>query len=294
MDSTRPFHIFVRIFEVGSFSAVARELELSQSTVSKQLAALEAHLGVRLFTRTTRQLTPTNEAIELYESVKQMLDTTEVIRTRDRQTSAASGTLKLSLPGAFGRQKIIPILPEFLALYPNLSVDISLTDRMVDLVAEGIELAIRLGDLSSSSLVARRIGSYSQHLLASQKYIDQHGRPADPGQLSEHNCVVYGHAATTARWTFDSEFGHHAVDVQGRVSADDAEALYRLVCDDVGIGLVPDWAINESEKAGRVIRVLEDYYPPPQSIHAVFLQRHYLPQRVQSFLEFVTDKLKAN
>lgn len=292
MDSTRPFRIFIRIFEAGSFSAVAKELGVSQSTVSKQLAALETQLGALLFTRTTRQLKPTEEAIGLYEPVRRMLETADAIKSLDRRQSRATGTLRLSLPSAFGRRKIIPLLPEFLALEPDVSLDISLTDRVVDLVAEGIEVAIRLGDLSSSSLVARRIGSYSQYTLATPEYLRKHGYPNTPADLEKHNCIIHGRSGG-GRWQYDSEYGHYAIDVNGTMNADDAEAVRDLALADVGIALVPDWIAKDDIDSGRLEVLLTEYFPPVRSIHAVFQQRQFMPPRVQAFLNFITLELDS-
>lgn len=188
MDPLQSYSAFVRSFEAGSFSAVARELGISQSAVSKQIASLEASLGVQLFTRTTRKLQPTTEALNLYDHVRQLLDAVETLRSARGEQSPARGTLRITLPTALGRHRICPRLPDFLQQNPMVDVEALLTDEVLDLVEEGIDLAVRIGTLSPSTLMARPWGLMDQVVVASPTYLAQRRAPESPSDLSEHRC----------------------------------------------------------------------------------------------------------
>lgn len=293
MDALQSYSAFVRSFEAGSFSAVAREMGTSQSAVSKQIAALEQSLGVQLFARTTRRLQPTVEALQLYEHVRQLLDAVESLRTASGREAKARGTLRMTIPSSYGRRQICPRLPRFLERFPEVRLDILLTDQVVDLVEEGLELGIRIGNLASSTLMARPIGIIDQLLVASPEYLSRQGVPESPTDLADHPCILYGSGSRWSRWEFESETGRHAVEVSGPARVNDPEAMHELVCAHQGIALIPDWAVGDDIKTGRVRWLLQDYYPIPQPVSVVYPQTRFLSQRARSFIDFILAEQRS-
>lgn len=286
MDALQSYTAFVRTFEAGSFSAVAREMGTSQSAVSKQIAALETTLGVQLFARTTRRLQPTSEALKLYEHVRQLLDAVEALKSASGRAATASGTLRITLPGSYGRRRICPRLPDFLERFPQVRLEILLTDQVVDLVEEGLELGIRIGNLSPSTLMARPLGVIDQFVVASPAYLTKHGTPELPGDLASHSCIQYSGGTRWTRWEFDSESGRHAVEVSGPVRVNDPEAMIQLVLAHQGIAMLPDWVIADEITTGKLRWLLQDFYPTPQPVSIVYPQTRFLSQRARSFIDF--------
>ncbi|TDU29002.1 LysR family transcriptional regulator [Panacagrimonas perspica] len=289
MDALQSYTAFVRSFEAGSFSAVAREMGTSQSAVSKQIAALENSLGVQLFARTTRRLQPTSEALQLYEHVRQLLDAMDALRSASGRKAVASGTLRITLPSSYAKRRIIPLLPGFLERFPQVSLDIQLTDQVLDLVEEGLELGVRIGNLAPSTLMARPIGVVDQILVASPEYLSKQGTPDTPLDLSNHACVLYGGGTRWTRWEFESESGRHAVEVSGPVRVNDPQAMFELVCAHQGIALVPDWVIADEITSGRVTWLMPEFYPIPQPVNFVYPQTRFLSQRARSFIDYILE-----
>lgn len=292
MDNVAAYTAFARACESGSFSAVARELGTSQSAISKQIASLESDLGVQLFARTTRRITPTDEALQLYEHVRQLLDAIDALRISTDRKASATGNLRMTIPTSYGRKRICPLLPRFLELHSQVRVDITLTDQMVDLVEEGMELGIRVGALASSTLMARPIGIAEQLLVATPQYLDQFGRPESPIDLAAFSCILYGRGERWSRWEFESENGRQAVEVIGPVRANDPDAMYDMVLAGMGIALIPDWVVDGDIDSGRVEWLLQDYYPRPLPINIVYPQTRFLSQRARSFIDFATAELR--
>lgn len=286
MDALQSYTAFVRTFEAGSFSAVAREMGISQSGVSKQIAALEQSLGVQLFARTTRRLQPTSEALKLYEHVRQLLDAVESLKAASGRASKASGTLRITMPSSYARRRICPKLPRFLEQFPQVHLDILLTDQVVDLVEEGLELGVRIGNLSPSTLMARPIGIIDQVVVATPKYLARRGVPESPQDLSAHPCVLYSGSTRWTRWEFESETGRHAVEVSGPVRVNDPDAMFELVLAHQGVAMVPDWVVDDEIKSGKVRLLLQDYYPIPMPVNIVYPQTRFLSQRARSFIDF--------
>ncbi len=290
MDALQAYTAFVRTFEAGSFSAVAREMGISQSGVSKQIAALESSLGVQLFARTTRRLQPTAEALKLYEHVRQLLNAVEHLKASSGKKAVASGTLRVTMPSSYAQRKIIPKLDRFMAEFPEVELDIHLTDEIVDLVEEGLELGVRIGHLAASTLMARPIGISEQMLVASPEYLEINGWPEVPGDLASHSCVLYGSSTRWTRWEFESETGRHAVEVKGPVRVNDPDALAALVLAHRGIAMIPDWAIEDEIRTGKVKWLLQDSYPIPAPINIVYPQTRFLSQRARSFIDYFVNE----
>ena len=291
MDALQSYTAFVRSFEAGSFSAVARELGTSQSAISKQIATLESALGVQLFARTTRKLQPTNEALQLYEHVRQLLDAVESLRSASGRRATAIGTLRITMPSAYGRLKICPKLPAFLEAHPLVRLEILLTDQVVDLVEEGLELAVRIGALAPSTLMARPIGIVDQVLVATPEYLAGARAPESPSDPADHACILYGKGTRWTRWEFESETGRHVVEVDGAIRVNDHQAMFELACAHQGIALVPDWVVGDAVRNGRVTPLLQDFYPIPLPVSIVYPQTRFLSQRARSFIDyFVADQ----
>jgi DNA-binding transcriptional LysR family regulator len=292
-DTLALFGTFVRTVEAGSFSAVARELHTTQPTVSRQIAALEAHLGCLLFQRTTRSLTLTDDGRTFYEHARRTLETAEEAQQAvGRRRGTPSGVLRLACAGVFGRLHVIPRLLRLRARHPELHIALSMGDAFVDLVAEGLDLAIRIGETGDKSLVARRIGITRRVVVATPDYLARRGTPRHPDDLAAHDCVVYDRLLTGASWTFDSPAGPLVVPVQGPVHVNNTEAVRAAVLQGLGIGYVPVWHFAEQEiESGRLVVVLREFeLPPPQPIHAVYPTRRFLAPKVRVAIDYFADE----
>lgn len=282
------YSAFARAYELGSFSAVGRELGMTQSTVSKHIAALESSLGLQLFARTTRKLNPTHEAAQLYEDVQHLLDAVDAIHASARGARAQpSGLLRLTMPDSYGRAVVMPHVAGFLARYPRVRLDVRLTDSPLNLVEEGLELGIRIGDLAASTLVARSLGIAEHLIVATPAYLARHGEPQDPGALAQHECIVYTGFAKGHRWVFESEHGRQAVDVPSSLGLNSADAMYDAVLHHVGIAKVPAWIVGDDVARKRVRVLLPDYYPMPMPINIVYPQTRVLSLRARCFIDYL-------
>lgn len=294
MGPLQAYATFVRTFEAGSFSAVARETGTTQSAVSKQIASLEASLGIQLFARSTRRLQPTHEALQLYEHVRQLLEAVDALRTTTGREATPSGTLRITMPSAYGRRIICPQLPMFLTRFPQVSLDIVLSDQAVDLIEDGFELAIRIGDLAPSSLMARSLGALDHRLVATPQYLAERGRPDVPTDLAEHRCVLYANSGHWTRWEFESETGRHIVEVKGPIRVNDPEAMFELVKAHQGIALIPSWMLGDAIPSGQLEWLLQDYYPTSMPINVVYPQTRFLSSRARCFIDFLVAPKRAD
>lgn len=294
MTSLVAYTAFARAYELGSFSAVARELGITQSTVSKHIATLEAALGAQLFARTTRQLSPTHEATRLYESVLVLLDAADAIPgSLGSARAEPAGLLRLSIPDSFGRARLMPHVIAFLAAYPKVRLDIRLSDQTVALVEEGMELAVRIGELGSSTLVARSLGIVEHVVVATPAYLARHAEPREPGELAAHHCIVYTGAAKGQRWVFESEQGRQVVEVSGSLGLDSADAIYAVVLGDVGIAKLPAYVVEQGLASGAVRQLLPEHYPLPLPVNFVYPQTRVLSARARAFIDFVVARVAA-
>jgi DNA-binding transcriptional LysR family regulator len=295
MPSLLAYTAFARAYELGSFSAVGRELGLTQSTISKHIASIEAELKVQLFARTTRKLNPTHEAARLYEGVQHLLEAADAIHSSiGGARTEPSGLLRVSLPDSYGRAILMPIVSRFLAAYPRLRLDVRLTDQPVNLIEEGVELSVRIGDLPSSTLVARSIGIVEHLIVATPQYLATHGTPRHPTDLQQHNCIVYTGFAKANRWVFDSEQGRQTIEVPSTLGVNSADAMYGAVLEHVGIARVPQWVMANDLASGRVRKLLPDDYPTPLPISIVYPHTRVLSSRARAFLEFLIEELGSS
>jgi DNA-binding transcriptional LysR family regulator len=295
MDLYAAMRVFARIVEAGSFSDVARELNITQPTVSKQIAALEEHLGTRLVNRTTRSLTITDDGRLFYEHCRQILaalDEAEAAIGKGR--SSPSGTIRLGCPVAFGRLHIAPRMARLLERYPELRIELVMSDGFVDLVEQGIDVAVRVGELVDQSLIARRIGTTARVTVGSPDYFAKRGEPQTPDDLRRHNCIVYTHLSTMNDWHFESADGPIRVRVQGNFRANNSEAVREVVLSGIGVAVTPTWLFRDEITRGLVKIVLRQYEPTRLPIHAVYPSRRLLSAKVRAVIDFLNHEFQID
>lgn len=292
MDDINAYLVFARVVEEGSFTAAAERLGESKSAVSKQISRLEDGLGTRLLNRTTRRMSLTEAGAIFYERVRRVVEEVEEARVAVSQLQAAPrGTLRISAPVSFGMSHIAPVLPDFMARYPDLQVDIALTDHQVDLVEEGIDVAVRIGALTDTSLIARRIREYRRLVLASPGYWKKYGMPEHPSELSDHQCLTYAYFTGGRTWRMgDPAGGEITVRVGGRMNANNGEILVRAA--EAGLGIIqsPIFLCEDSMAAGKLVPALESFEFEPVGLHAVFPHARNLSTKVRVFVDFLVEK----
>lgn len=286
---------FVRAVETGSFTAVAAEQGQSQPTVSRQISALEDHLGVRLMQRTTRALALTDEGRSYYAHARAVLDAVEEAALAVRPQAEARGTLRIAAPLAFARLHLMPRMARFLAAHPDLRTDWVLGDRPVDLVEEGIDLAIRIGRVTDQGLIARRIGQMRRVTVARPDYFARAGRPQHPHDLTAHDCIVYTGLSTVDEWHFSSSDGAPVVvKVSGRVRVSASEGMRAALLEGLGIAVCPTWLFTDEIETGAVEQVLQAFEPAAMPIQAVYPSRRLVPPRVRAFVDFLLDEFRTD
>ena len=286
-DGLDPVRSFVRAAETGSFSAVARERNVGQPTISKQVAALEERLGVQLLARTTRAVTMTEEGTRYYEAVRDALEGFEAAEVAAKG-GEVSGRLRVGCAIAFGQFQIIPRLQAFFDLHPGLAVDLIVSDAFIDPVEAGVDVAIRIGELKDSALLARRVGTTRRVAVASPDYLARRGRPTEPADLADHDCVLFVRSQLGTVWPFVTKGESTPVEVRGRFTADASPGVLQGVVSGLGVGLLPLWLAGEAIEAGKLVRVLEAHEPPSLPIHLVSPPRRYTPPKVKVFADFLT------
>ncbi len=292
MDVLLSMSVFRRVAETGNFSEVAREMDISQPTVSKHVAALERHLSIKLLNRSTRQLSLTEVGKQYYDRCIHILD--ELIETESllrNQESVPTGTLRINTPVTFGEICIVPHLWQFLDKFPELTIDLIMDDHYVDLVKDGIDVAIRIGPMPDSALVAKKLGDSPRVVFASPNYLKQRGEPKSLQDLQKHNCIVYTLLTTRNEWHFIGPNGEETIRVNGRFSANNPRTICDAVIDGQGIAVAPLWLVNKYIETGEVKVVLENYVPTPLEIHAVFPGRRYVPAKVRCFIEYFSKQM---
>jgi DNA-binding transcriptional LysR family regulator len=286
IDSVALFRTFIRVAEAGSFTRVAREQDSSQPTVSRQIATLEEHLGARLFTRTTRTLTLTDDGRQFYERARLAIEAvSEAEDSVGRRRARPSGALRLAVPIVFGRLRVIPHLKEFLARYPDVSIDLVMSDAFSDVVEEGIDLAIRSGDMTDSLLIGKKIGTTRRVLVAAPSYLRGRPRPTHPRDLATHDCIAFTPATSAVNWRFQGPEGPLSVEVRGPVRTHNSEGIREAVLSGLGIGHVPIWHFTDEIRSGRLMLLLEAFEPPPVPIQALYPSRRFVPQKTRVMID---------
>jgi len=291
MDRLDCLEAFVHVLESGSFSAAAKRLGTTQPTVSKRIAALEQTFGTPLFLRTTRRLSPTEEAGRIYDQARGILETFDRARAIARNARPEpTGTLVASVPASLGRHLFMPVASEFLRLYPEVSLDLRLSERQVNLVEEGVELALRIGALTDNSLRKRTLGRVRRHAVASPAYLHQRPMPQDPGELAEHVCIGYSRFGSPTEWVFEGEYGRHVVKVECRIRLNDADTLQTAVLEGMGVAILPNWLVQPKLASGELEIVLPDHTVPSLPLNAVYPEPGPLSIRARRFLDFLAER----
>jgi LysR family transcriptional regulator, regulator for bpeEF and oprC len=285
IDRLTLWQTYVRVIETGSFSAVARELGSSQPQVSKQIATLEARLGVRLIRRSTRKLSMTEEGERLYAEARRIVQEVSEVESQLKGAGQPQGTLRIACPPVFARLKLLPLASSFMHQYPHLTLEFSVHDRFVDLVEEGIDVAIRIGELSDMGLHAKRIGTARRICVASPRYLRDRGTPQTPGDLRRHDCILYTLLATGATWPFEGM----PVKVTGRARGNSPEVVTTMALDGLGIAMAPDFLFSDALASGDLRHILANWPVPGLPIHALYLARRYVPARVRLFVEYAAQ-----
>jgi len=282
---------FVRAAETGSFSQVARELGVSQPSVSRMVASLEARLGVKLFLRTTRQVTPTDAGALFLGRARQILGDLTDAEEAVRGVDSLHGVLRVTMSGAFGTREVIPRLPAFLARHPRLRVELLVSDRMDDLIAEGVDIALRLGRLSDSAFGARLLATAPRLVVAAPAYLDKKGNPKTLADLSLHDCIVGPGLSGRHGWSFTRGDAVTSVAVEGRVQVASADGVIACVRAGLGIAVVSKWMCGAELDAGALLPILTDYQLDPIEIHAVYPGGRRPSLKVRAFSDYLAAAL---
>jgi DNA-binding transcriptional LysR family regulator len=284
---------FVAVVDTGSFAAAAERLELSRARLTKMIQDLEEHLGTRLINRTTRRLNLTEAGGAYHERCAAILaDVAEAEEVASHLTALPRGTLKLTVPVSFGILKIAPLLGGFLERHPEVSVDMTLNDRKVDLIDEGFDLAIRVGALAESGLIARRLATDHIVICAAPAYLKRHGTPRTPQDLARHACLSYTYATTGDEWRFTGPAGEVSVRIRGPLRANNGDTLRLAALSGAGIIRQPTFLVQQDLDSGRLVRLLEDYRSSELGIYAVYPTRRFLSAKVSAFIDYLSAALQ--
>jgi DNA-binding transcriptional LysR family regulator len=286
--------IFAKVVEMRSFAGTARELAVSKATVSKAVSRLEERLGTRLFNRTSRQLALTDAGRKLAGPAAQLLVDGEAAESETlAQSAAPRGLVRLAVPMTFGVKVIAPLLPEFLAAYPEVSIDLHLSDATVDLIGDGFDAGVRIARLPDSSLVARRLCDVRRYTVASPSYLKAHGRPTHPMHLAQHRCFGYAYLSTPGVWHYANAAGEQAtVRPSGQLRVNNGEAVLPALLAGLGIADLPDFIIREAIDDGRVEVILKDWKQPEGAVHLVMPPGGPRPARVEVLADYLAAKLR--
>ncbi|PXW26194.1 LysR family transcriptional regulator [Paraburkholderia caballeronis] len=289
MDRFKQIETFVAVAAKGSLSAAAQAEGVAPAVIGRRIDALEERLGVKLLVRTTRRITLTFEGSAFLEDCQRIIHD---MQNAEASVSAggvkASGHLRVSAPAGFGRRHVAPLVARFTIAHPDVSVTLDLSDRLVDLVNEGFDCAVRLGELPDSSLVSLRLGDNRRVCVASPAYLERRGAPQTLGDLAQHNCLALGASANQQRgWTFQQGDKIVSIRVSGTMECSDGAVLHDWCLDGHGLAWRSWWEVGDDIAAGRLVSVLDGFAAPPIGINAVFPQRRHLPLRVRLFLDFL-------
>ena len=291
-DRLQELQVFVRAAESGSFSKAARELKLSQPSVSRIIGELETRLGVTLLLRTTRRITVTDAGALFVERAREILSQIEDAEDAARGLDSLRGTIRLAIPIMYGTREIIPRLPKFLGMHPLLRVEMMVVDARQDLVAEGADVAIRLGDLDDSAFGARRFATLPTMLVATPGYLATRGTPRTPADLASHDCIAGPGNFGRNSWSFNRNGTEMSVDVCGRVSADSGPGLFASVMAGLGIAMASSVMAGPEVKAGTLVQLLRGYRLPSVDVHAVFPSGPRPSAKVRALVDYLVKELK--
>ncbi|MGE0803311.1 MAG: LysR family transcriptional regulator [Lautropia sp.] len=292
MDRFTQIETFVAVAMRGSLSAAAQAEGVAPAVIGRRIDALEARLGVKLLIRTTRRITLTFEGSAFLEDCQRLLnDFANAEAAVSLGGVKASGHVRVTAPAGFGRRHVAPLVAPFVRINPDVSVSLELTDRLADIVNEGFDLAIRIGQLDDSSLVAVTLARNQRVVVASPDYLARHGTPQRPADLARHNCLTFGTAGNQPRgWLLSVDGTPTAVRVGGNIECNDGAVLRQWALDGLGLAWRSIWEVADDLASGRLVTVLDRHASPDNAIHAVFPERRHLPLRVRMFIDFVKAK----
>lgn len=283
--------VFTKVVEAGSLSRAARSIPLSLTSVSRHIATLEKQFGAQLLRRSTRHLSLTDEGRVIYERSKAILSELQELELMfSSQRSEPAGRLRVSAPTLIGRLLIAPQLPLFLARHPLVGIDLLLIDRVVNLIEEDIAIAVRVGRLPDSRLIARKLAEVQMIVCAAPAYLAERGTPASPDDLRDHDCLVFTDTPGPGEWHFQSAKGSKRVKVQGKLSANNLDALVSASIGGAGIVRVPSWQVSADVSAGRLEVLLSDWERPPTPVFAMFPHARVLSAKTRAFIDFLAAK----
>lgn len=292
MDRLDELATFLAVIETGSLAAAARRLRRSPAAVTRTLAALEARVGVRLIERTTRRLSVTEAGRRLAEEARTVLSAYQAAIARE-EAGPLRGQLRISAPLVFGRRHVAPVLSRFLDAHPLVSAELVLNDRNLDLVDEGLDVALRIGALADSRLVARKVGEVRRQVVAAPAYLARHGAPARPADLAEHEIVYASTQPGPTEWRFDGRLGREAVRLRPRLMVNAIEAAVAAVMEGRGVGRFFSYQVADELADGRLVRLLGEWEPPPIPVQVVTASARLMPPRARAFLDFAAAELSA-
>lgn len=294
MDRLSAMEVFVRVLETGSFSEAARQLHTGQPSISKTIAQLEQHLGVKLLMRSTRGLTATEAGENFYRKAKQVVEeAAEAERAARGAAAGLAGRLRVSAAPTFASLHVIPHLPDFLARHPDLDMEVVLDDRQIDLIGEGIDISLRMGDLPDSTLTARRIGQARRLVVGAPAYFARAGRPSIPGELVGHESIVNARGPGRDVWLFKRQTSEISVTVRGRLRVSAAEGVRAAVLAGMGVAIASEWMFSRELASGEVEAVLTDWAISPLDLWAVFPAGRIVSAKARAFADFVEERLSA-
>jgi DNA-binding transcriptional LysR family regulator len=289
MDRLKQIESFVAVATKGSLTAAANAEGVAPAVIGRRIDALEERLGVKLLVRTTRRITLTHEGSAFLEDCQRILGELSTAEASVTEGGVkASGHLRITAPAGFGRRHVAPLVPRFLAEHPDVSLSLNLSDRVVDIVNEGFDCAVRVGDLPDSSLVSVRLADNRRMCVATADYLKRHGTPKQPAELVKHRCLVLSSEASQPRgWAFTVDGKVVHVRPGGPVDCSDGQVLHDWCAQGMGIAWRSTWEVQDEVADGRLVAVLEEYAAPPNGVYAVFAQRKHLPLRVRLWIDFL-------
>jgi len=296
MDRLNEMEAFIRVVDLGGFTDAARKMGLSKSAVSKHVASLEDRLGARLLNRTTRRVSPTEIGLAYYDrAIRVLADAQEADAMVSAMQDAPRGELRVSAPVSFGVRRLAPAVAGFLQAYPDISVHMVLDDRFVELVAEGYDMAIRVGDLPDSSLRARKLSDAPLHLAASPDYLAEKGRPAALPDLAEHSLLHYSNLSSGNYWRLQGANGQERqVRAVGRLTVNNGDALRQAAIDGLGIALLPDFIVDDAFETGALEELLPETRRPPLGVYAIYPQGRFPQPKLRVFIDYLVEALKQD
>jgi DNA-binding transcriptional LysR family regulator len=292
MDTILGIKTIIAVVETGSFTAAGDRLSISKALVSKYVGIVEEQLGVRLFNRSTRKISITEAGKNYYERVVPLFDDySELVDNLAEHETSPRGQLRISAPVTFGESNLAPLLPELINRYPDLSVDLHLSDKVIDMLEEGIDLVVRIGGVDDSNLIARKITSFPLIMCASPAYLEKHGYPTNAQELEQHTTIIDSNFRIGFNWPLISKSGEPSVaHVKSHISANSPRAVKEVVLASGGIGLIPEFVIEEQLRSGELLRVMDNHKTLEFGMFAIYPHRKFVPRKVRTMVDFLIEK----